>query len=159
MPKLLEAGKIVNTHGIRGEVKILPWCDSPAFLCSFDVLYLDGAPVAVRSARVHGRTVVASLAGVRLRDKIVCIDRSNVSLPEGRYFIADLIGLNVLDNRTGALIGTLRDVLTLPANDVYVVRGEREYMIPAVPAFLAQIDLEAGTMRVNLIEGMETNAD
>jgi 16S rRNA processing protein RimM len=163
---LLEAGMIVNTHGIRGEVKILPWCDSPAFLCSFDVFYLDGEPVEVRAARVHGRTVIASLAGVetvneamRLRDKVVMIDRSAVKLPEGRYFIADLIGLNVLDDKTGASIGTLADVLTLPANDVYVVRGTREYMIPAVPEFLAEIDLPGRTMRVNLIEGMETDAD
>jgi 16S rRNA processing protein RimM len=91
--------------------------------------------------------------------KVVSIDRSGISLPEGRYFIADLIGLTVLDNETGRSIGTLADVLTLPAHDVYVVRGAHEYMIPAVPAFLAEINLEAGIMRVNLIEGMETDAN
>lgn len=163
---LIEAGQIVNTHGIRGEVKIVSWCDSPDFLCSFDVIYIDGSPVRVRSARVHGGTVLAVLEGVDtvndaicLRDKVVFIDRSGIELPDGRYFIADLIGLNVLDNQTGASIGTLSEVLTLPANDVYVVRGAREYMIPAVPSFVAEVDLAAGTLRVNLIKGMATDED
>ena len=97
--KYLEAGEIVSTHGVQGEVKILPWADGPEFLLQFDTLYLDGRPYAVRSARVHKTCVLASLEGIdtpeqgmALRGKRVCIDRDEAKLPEGSVFIADLIG-------------------------------------------------------------------
>lgn len=161
--KFLEAGQIVNTHGIRGEVKIVPWCDTPEFLCDFDVLYLDGKPVPVESARAHKGNVIAKLAGVSdvnaamcLKNKVVSIDRSNVELPEGRHFIADLIGLEVRDADSGTVLGVLDDVLTLPANEVYVVKGKgKEYMIPAVEEFLAETNIEGGYIRIRLLEGME----
>ena len=86
--KFLEAGQIVNTHGVQGEVKIVPWCDSPEFLCQFDVLYIDGQPVRLRSARVHKGNVLATLEGIsdvnaamRLKGKKVSIDRTGVELP------------------------------------------------------------------------------
>ena len=158
----LEAGQIVNTHGIRGEVKIVPWCDTPEFLCSFDTFYLDGAPVKVESARAHKGNVIAKLAGVddvngamRLKNKVISIDRSGVILPPGRHFIADLIGLEVREAESGRVLGKVEDVLTLPANEVYVVKGEKEYLIPAVDEFLAETNLEGGYVRVRLIEGME----
>ena len=158
---LIEAGKIVNTHGIRGEVKIVPWCDSAEFLAGFDTLYIDGKPVRVRSARVHKSCVLAALEGVddvsaamRLKERVVSIDKRSAKLPEGRRFIADLLGLQVVDAETNQLYGTLADVLTLPANDVYVVRGEREYMIPVVPEFVKQVDVDARVIRVKIIPGM-----
>ena len=159
----LEAGQIVNTHGIKGEVKLVPWCDTPEFLCGFDTLYLDGAPVKVEQARVHKGSVIAKLTGVDsveaamlLKNKVVSIDRAGVTLPEGRHFIADLIGLEVRDADTGAVLGTIAQVLTPPANEVYVVKGgEKEYLIPAVDEFLAETNVEGGYIRVRLLEGME----
>ena len=159
----LEAGQIVNTHGIQGEVKIVPWCDSPEFLCGFDTLYIDGAPVKVRAARAHKGNVLARLEGVddvnaamRLKNKVVSIDRSGVELTDGRHFIADLMGLTVIDDDTGAELGVIADVLTPPAHEVYVVKGgEKSYMIPAVDAFLRGTSVEEGWVRVHLIEGME----
>ena len=158
----LEAGQIVNTHGIRGEVKIVPWCDTPEFLCGFDTFYLDGTPVKVESARAHKGNVIAKLAGVddvngamRLKNKVISIDRSGVILPPGRHFIADLIGLEVREAESGRVLGKIEDVLTLPANEVYVVKGEKEHLIPAVDEFLAETNLEGGYVRVRLIEGME----
>ena len=161
--QFLEAGQIVNTHGVQGELKIVPWCDSPEFLCGFDTFYIDGAPVKVRAARVHKTSVLARLEGVddvndamRLKNKVIHIDRSGVVLPEGRHFIADLIGLTVLDDDTGAALGTIAEVLTPPAHEVYVVQGEgKRYMIPAVDAFLRGTNVDEGWVRVNLIEGME----
>lgn len=161
--KFLEAGQIVNTHGIRGEVKIVPWCDTPEFLCDFDVLYIDGKPVEVKLARVHKANVIAKLAGVNdvdaamaLKNKVVSIDRSDVELPEGRHFIADLIGLEVRDADSDAALGVIDDVLTPPASEVYVVKGNgKEYMIPAVDEFLIETNIEGGYVRVRLIEGME----
>ncbi len=160
--RFLEAGQVVNTHGIRGEVKIVPWCDSPEFLCRFDTFYLDGKGLKVRSARPHKGNVLASLEGVDtveeamlLKGKTIHIDRTGVALPEGRHFLADLIGLRVLDADSGAELGVLTEVLTPPAHEVYVVRGPgREYLIPAVDAFLVETDVDGGFLRVRLIEGM-----
>lgn len=160
--RFLEAGQIANTHGVQGEVKIVPWCDSPEFLCGFDTLYLDGKPVKVRSARVHKGNVLAFLEGVndvndamRLKGKTVFIDRTGVELPDGRHFLADLMGLEVRDADSGAVLGTVADILTPPAHEVYVVKGEKEYMIPAVDEFLVETNVEEGYIRVRLIEGME----
>lgn len=162
--QFLEAGQIVNTHGIQGEVKIVPWCDTPEFLCQFDVLYIDGKPVKVRAARVHKGNVLATLEGVTdvngamaLKGKTVLIDRTGVVLPEGRHFIADLMGLEVIDADSGEKLGVVADVLTPPAHEVYVVKGEHEYMIPAVDEFLAETNVEAGYIKVRLIEGMRTD--
>ena len=160
--QFLEAGEIVNTHGVQGEVKIQPWCDGPDFLCQFDTLYLDGTPVRLLSARVHKTCVLATLEGVndvnaamRLKGRVVSIDRTKVTLPEGRHFLADLMGLTVLDAATGAELGKITDILTPPAHEVYVVRGTgKEYLIPAVDAFIAETNVDEGFIKVNLIEGM-----
>ena len=165
MKQFLEAGQIVSTHGVQGEVKILPWADGPEFLLKFKTFYLGGKPVAVQSARIHKGCVLAKLEGVDtpeqatlLRGKTVCVDRTGVRLPEGTVFIADLIGCCVLNDDTGEELGTLRDVLTLPSSDVYVIGGAgKQYMIPAVKEFIRLIDVEAGVVRVHLIEGMATD--
>lgn len=162
--QFLEAGQIVNTHGIQGEVKIVPWCDSPEILCGFTTFYIDGAPVKVLSARAHKTNVLAVLEGVenvnaamRLKNKIIEIDRTGLALPEGRHFIADLIGITVIDDDSGEELGIIDDVLTPPAHEVYVVKGkDKEYLIPAVDAFLRGTDLDEGWVRVHLIEGMES---
>ena len=163
--QFLEAGVIIGTHGVRGEVKITPWGDSPEFLCGFDTFYIDGKPMKVRSARPNKALALASLEGydtveqaMRLKGKVISIDRTGVKLPEGRHFVADLIGLRVLDAATGAELGKLTEVLDLPAHNVYVVEGgPKKYMIPVVPAFLAETNVEGGYIKVNLIEGLESD--
>ena len=158
--ELLEIGRVAGTHGIRGELRVEPWCDSPAFLAGFTTVYINKTPHKVESARVHKKHVLMKLDGVEtveaaqaLRGTVLMIDRAGVALPEGRYFIQDLIGLGVFNG--GERIGTLYDVLTAPAADVYVVRGDDgEHMIPAVPEFIKEIDVENGVIQVALIEGM-----
>ena len=157
----LETGVIVNTHGVRGEVKLSPWADSPDFLCGFHTLYVDGKPMTVTAARPDKSMVLCKFAGVdtveaamKLKGKTVSIARKDVKLPAGRYFLADLVGLKVVSADDGREIGTLTEVLTPPAHPVYLVKGEKEYMIPAVPAFIRETDLDRGVMKVNLIEGM-----
>ena len=159
--RFLEAGKIVNTHGTHGEVKIQPWADSPDFVAGFKLIYIDGEPVELLTARVHKGCVIAALEGVssfedaiRLKNKTVCIDRSDVQLGGGRHFIADLIGLRALDANTGEQFGIVSDVLKLPANDVYVVVGERETLIPAVPDFIREVNIESGYISIRVIEGL-----
>jgi len=158
---LLEAGKIVSTHGIRGEVKILPWADSPEFLTEFDYLFIGNSPIKVLSSRAHKGCVIAALEGVvnvddaiRLKNKIVFINRDEVDLDEDQHFIADLIGLTAIDAETGDNLGTVKDVMSLPSNNVYVIKGEREILVPAVPDFVKEINIEAGTIKLKLIEGM-----
>lgn len=160
----LEVGKITNVHGLMGEVRVQPWADSPDFLCRFKTLYVDKThwPIQVERARVHKNMVILKFAGITdvpgalaMRNAILYIDRRDVQLPEGAFFLADLYGLEVRDARTGEVLGQVADVLTLPANNVYVVRGgERELMIPAVPQFIAETNVDEGYLRVNLIEGL-----
>ncbi|MBR5479692.1 MAG: 16S rRNA processing protein RimM [Clostridia bacterium] len=159
---LLESGEIVNTHGIRGEVKINPWCDSPDFLLDFDKFYIDGKAVQVLGARVHKNCVLAALKGINdinaamaLRGKIISVNKDEVELDEGQYFISDLIGLEVFDTESDSVAGKVVDVLNLPANDAYVVRdGDLEYMIPVVKEFVLNVDLASGRITVKLIPGM-----
>lgn len=156
----IEAGKIVNTHGVRGEVKIQVWLDSPEFLRRFKTIYIDAKPVKMLSARVHKGFVIAVLEGVddinaamSLKNKTVHIDRADAKLGKGEYFLCDIIGARV-ENESGELIGVLEDILETPASSVYIVRGESEHMIPAVPEFILKTNAEQGVITVRLIEGM-----
>ena len=160
MEKYLEAGRITNTHGIKGEVKIEVWVDSPEFLRKFKVLYIDNKPVKLLAGRTHKGFLLAKLEGfddvnaaMTLKNKLVFIDRKDAKLPKGSYFLADLMGARVVDEQ-GNELGELADIMELPAGNVYVVRGEREILIPAVPAFIKKTDISAGLVTVRLIDGM-----
>ena len=160
--QFLESGKIVNTHGIKGEVKIQPWCDSPEFLKKFKTIYIGQTAYKVISARVHKDCVIAMLDGIndvneamKLKNKVISINRDDAKLPNGSWFIQDILGLPVYDENRGE-IGTLKEVLDMPAGALYVVEGPKgeEHMIPGVPEFIKEIDPEAGRITVALIEGM-----
>lgn len=159
--EFLETGEIVNTHGIRGEVKLLPWSDSPAFLLDFKTLYVNGQGMTVEAARVHKTTLLVKFAGVntveeamRLKGKRVSIARKDAKLPKGSFFLADLIGLTVKDEN-GQTIGTVKEVLTPSVQNVYVIETPSgEKLVPAVPEFIKKVDIEGGEMLVSLIEGM-----
>lgn len=159
----LEMGQIVSTHGVRGEVKILPWADSPEFLCQFRHIFIDGAAYRVLRSRVQKTCVLMQLEGIdtveaaqALRGKTILASREEASLEEGAVFIADLIGLPV-QTEDGQELGTVARVLPMPAGDVYVIRGKHEYMIPAVREFIKKIDLDAGQILVRIIEGMRSD--
>lgn len=161
----LEAGKIVSVHGVRGAVKVLPWADSPEFLLRFSHFYLPGArQMDVEKAAVQKNCVLLKLRGVdtvedaqMLRGQVLSIRRDDPQIPAGTIFQVDLIGLPV--RAAGREIGTIREVLEMPSSDVWVVRGAKEYMIPCVPAFVPHLDPALGYVEVNLIEGMESDAD
>lgn len=171
MKQYLEAGKIVTTHGIKGEVRIYPWCDSADTICELKRLYLDanGARgLDISAARNHKNMAVVKFKGFdtiedsrRLVEKTVYLCRDDVKLPEGRFFISDLIGLSVRDAETGETYGTVSDVSNLGAHDIYHVKmaDGTERMIPAVPAIVVGHDLDAGVILVKPIEGMFNDAD
>ena len=156
----VDAGKIVNTHGVRGEVRIEVWLDSPALLKRCGRVFLGGEEKKLLSAREHKGFLIAQLEGVAdvnaaqaLKNRVVQIARADARLPRGAFFLQDIIGASVVDE-SGAEVGTLAEVLELPTQRVYVVRGETEHLIPAVPAFILNTDAEAGVITVRLIEGM-----
>ena len=157
----IEAGRIVNTHGVQGEVKIEVWLDSPKFFKSFKRLYTAGGQeLKVLSARTHKDFVIAKLEGVEdvnaamaLKNKVLSIRRSDAALPHGAFFLQDILGAKGVDE-DGNEIGVLQDVMETHASNIYVVRGETEHLIPAVPEFIKKTDAEAGIITVHLIEGM-----
>ena len=127
----IEAGRIVNTHGVAGEVKIEVWLDSPQFLKSFKRCFIDRREVKLLSARVHKGFLIVKLEGVEdvnaamaLKGRTVFIDRADARLPKGAFFLQDIIGASVVDE-SGSEIGKLADVMETPASNVYVVKGER----------------------------------
>ena len=158
----LEVGKITNVHGLMGEVRVQPWADSPDFLCRFKTLYVDEThwPIQVERARVHKNMAILKFQGITdvpgalsLRNAILYIDRADAHLPEGTFFLADIIGLDVVDE-DGVKLGTLKDILSPSRQQVYVVEGERQILIPAVPEFILETNVDGGYIKVRLIEGM-----
>ncbi len=160
--EFIEAGEIVTTHGVRGEVKLLTWVDSPEFMCEFKRVRIEGTEYKLESCRVQKTCNLMKLQGIdtvedaqRLRGKTVEIYRCDVS--DDIVFAAELVGMQVYAD--GKHIGELAEVMDYPGNQVYVVRGEHEYMIPAVKAFILSTDMEKNEMQVRLIEGMGSHED
>ena len=158
--QFLEAGEIVTTHGVRGEVKVYPWGDGPEFLTDFKRVRIDGKQYAVDTCRIQKTCNLLKLQGVdtveaaqALRGKTVEVYREDA--PADAIYVAELIGVSVVAD--GETIGRIEDVLDYPGNKVYVVKGEYTYMIPAVSAFVLSTDLDAGQMQVRIIEGMRTD--
>ena len=163
--EFIPVGQIVNAHGIRGEVKLNPLGFDPEFLAEFDVLYIGGKRTEVKHARVHKSVVLLTLPGVEdmdaalaLKGKPVTIRRDDVEVPEGYYFDEEIEGLTVIDCESGETVGKVRRVLSYPAHKIYEVKGEREYLIPAVPGvFIESVDLDAEEIRVHLMKGLATD--
>ena len=158
--EFVEAGEIVTTHGVKGEVKVLPWLDSPEDLCDFDRCRIDGKEYTIELCRVQKTCNLVKLKGIdtmesaqRMRGKIMELYREDID--DEVIFAAELIGVEVFCE--GASIGKIKDVLDYPGNSVYVVKGEHEYMIPAVREYILMTDVDGNRMEVKLIEGMRTD--
>lgn len=160
----LEAGKIVTTHGIRGEIKIMPYTDYPELLCEFDRLFIgkNHEEIAVERSRAFKGMVIAKLEGIdtpedasKLRNKILYMHRDDLELDENTYFIQDLIGIEVHDVDTDFVYGKIDDVMQTGANDVYVINGAgREYLIPAIPEVVISTDVDGNVMTIRPLEGL-----
>lgn len=127
---LITAGQIVNTHGIRGEVKLLPQGLSPEELTGCTLLYIGGRPYTCTASRIHKGCLLAKLEGVgdmdaalALKGCQVKVRREDVPLPPGEYFDEELVGLAARDAETGEALGKLEEVLSYPAHKIYVVRA------------------------------------
>lgn len=158
----IEAGGIVTTHGVRGEVKVLSWLDCPEMLCEFDRCRIEGKEYAMDAVRVQKTCNLVKLRGVdtmedaqKLRGKTMELYREDIS--DELIFAAELVDVEVYAD--GASIGRIKEVLDYPGNSVYVVQGEREYLIPAVKEFILSTDLEKNQMQVKLLKGMASDED
>lgn len=159
----LEAGKIVTTHGIRGEVKIMPYTDTPELLCEFDRLFIGKykAELYIERARVAKNMVIAKIEGIdtveaaeKYRNKVLFMHRDDLELDEDTYFIQDLIDMEVKDVDSGFVYGKITDVLQNGANDVYVIKGDREYLVPAIPDVVISTDIDSNIMLIRPLEGL-----
>ena len=158
--QFVEAGEIVSTHGVRGEVKVLPWLDCPEMLCEFDRCRIEGKDYNIEQCRVQETCNLVKLSGIDtmeaaqlMRGKTVELYRDDID--DEVIFAAELIGVEVFCD--GEQIGKIVDVLDYPGNSVYVVKGKHEYMIPAVSAFILDTNMAENTMQVKLIEGMRSD--
>ncbi len=158
--QFIKAGEIVTTHGVRGEVKVLCWLDDPEMLCEFDRCRISGKEYTIDQCRVQKTCNLVKLQGVdtmeaaqAMRGKVIELYREDID--EEVIFADELKGVEVFAE--GKNIGKIVEVLDYPGNSVYVVRGEYEYMIPAVNHFVLSTDLAANRMEVKLIEGMRTD--
>ena len=158
--QFIEAGEIVTTHGVKGEVKVLTWLDSPEDLCDFDRCRIGVKEYTIESCRVQKTCNLVKLSGIdtmeaaqAMRGKVIELYREDID--DEVIFAAELTGVEVFCD--GVCIGKITDVLDYPGNSVYVVKGEHEYMIPAVNQFILSTDVEGNRMEVKLIEGMRTD--
>ena len=168
--EFLECGKIVTTHGIKGEVKINYWCDDPYELLSVKTLYFNKGKdeIKVEKIRVKEPQLIVKLEGVNtpdeaqaLRGKVVYIHRDDMPLGEEEYFIADIIGLKVIDADTNEQYGTLVDVSPTGANDVYHIKfpDGKERLIPAIPQVVIETDIENEVMKIRPLKGLFDDED
>ena len=163
--KYLECGKIVNTHGVKGAVKLESWCNTPEDLADLERLFIQNGTqmkeLTVKHTSVFKQFVIAELEGVNdfdaalaLKNTVVYASREDFVLDDGDYFIADIIGLPVIDVNTNTVYGKLSDVINRGASDIYVIKTENgERMMPAVDEFVKKTDLEKGIF-IAPIEGM-----
>lgn len=164
---MLEVGKIVNTHGLRGEVKVVPWTDYPEVFEEISSVFIsrrdETREYKIKSVKYQKNNVILKLSGIdtideaeKLRGVILTTERSQLGeLPEGTYYIADLIGLAVYDE-SETLLGTISDVLQTGSNDVYVVKRDagRDLLIPVIDGVVLAVDIDGGRVRVHLMEGL-----
>ena len=168
----LEIGQIVSTHGIKGELRVQPWCDSPEFMKKFKTLYFDKdgkTSKKVLACRPHGNIVILSLEGVDsvekaqvLRNKILFMNRNDAGLKKGQYYIQDLLDCTVIDaDDEEKVYGVLSDVSQTGDNDVWHItdKDKNEYLIPAIPPVVIDTDVVAGVIRIRPLKGIFDDED
>lgn len=163
--KYLECGKIINTHGVLGAVKLENYCDAPSVLASLSKIYLRSGDVYsslnVKKASVFKTFVIMQLDGVddmdkalSLKNRVVYADRDDFDLPDGSFFVADLVGLPVIDADSGKNYGKISEITNRGSSDIYIVETPAgEKMLPAVKEFVKSIDTESGVF-VSTIPGL-----
>lgn len=160
MPRL-EIGKIVNTHGLKGEVKVLPWCDDAAVFTTLKTIATAWDIFEIESARPHKNAVIIKFLNIntidaadKLRNEILYVEKEQLgALAPNTYYVADIIGLEVYEN--GNRIGRVKDCFPTGSNDVYVVDDNgAERLIPALSHVIKKIDIKGRRIDINLPKGV-----
>ena len=167
MEDMFQVGVISSTHGIAGEVKVYPTTDDPKRFKKLKTVLLDTGKdmreLEIAGVKFFKQMVILKFRGYdRIEDiqpyrgKSLYVTRENaVRLKKDEYFIADLIGMKVYEEDDSCL-GELTDVLQTGANDVYVVKmgNGKDVLIPAIRQCILDVDIEAGRVKVHLLEGL-----
>lgn len=165
LKQYLEAGRIVKSHGVRGELVLEPWADSAEFLKKFRRFWFDEGrtDAGLQTSRVHQGRLLLTLSGIdtvekaeALRGKVLYLSREDAHLPPGACFLQDLLGLAAIDGKTGKVYGTVEEIIPTGANDVYRIVGEngQDYLFPAVPHMIQRIAPEEGVIELLPIPGI-----
>ena len=166
MKKYLETGEIVATQGLKGEVRVDPWCNDPDFLCKFKKIYLNknGTElIKVTSSRRQKNIVIMKFENIndidlakKLCGKTIYIDRDDAKLEKGEYFIQDILDIDVFDSDTDAYYGKITDVFKTGANDVYEITNpeNKKYLIPVIDGVVLSTDIEKKTMKIKPLKGI-----
>lgn len=167
MADYLEIGRIVNTHGLKGELKVTPWCDDISVFEQVGQVVVDQKVYPVLSASCHKHSYLVKLQGIEtveqaelLKNKILLADKKDMPpLPQGVYYIADLLGMAVFDEQ--GQIGTLTDWLETGSRMVYVVSRPQkgDLLLPNIPDVIRKVDIEARRMDVHVLEGLDEYED
>ena len=167
--EFLEVGQIVGTHGVRGGMRVKPWSDDSDFLSDFKRVYIGNGETEykIASAKAHGKVTLLDIKGVdsiekaeALRGKVLLVKRDDISLPEGRYFVDELVGCSVTDADTGVCLGIITDVSKTGANDVWhITRDDEEYLVPAIPDVIVSVDVEKEIAVLRPLKGIFDDED
>ena len=166
---LIECGQIVSTHGVRGEVRVNPWCDTPKFLLQFKKFYLDNVgtkEISIIASRVANNVVLMKIDGIttveeamKYKNTVLYIKREDADIGD-RYFIQELIGCTVYHSETKELLGKITDVTQLPANDIWhISKGGKEYLVPAVEQVVANVNVADEVVYINPMKGIFDDED
>lgn len=165
---LLEVGKIVNTHGLRGDVKVVPWMDYPEEFEELSTVWLktrsDLKKLTLSGVKYQKNNLIVKFREIndineaeQYKNCVLLADREELGeLPEGVHYIVDLIGLTVVDE-SGAEIGKIADVFNTGANDIYDVKreGKKNLLLPVIDDVVKEIDIEGGKVTVHIMEGLD----
>ncbi len=168
--EFLEIGKIVGTHGVRGMVRIQPWCDGIDFLKGVKNFFTDDNgknKLLCEKIAENGNVFIAKFSGVdsieaaeSYRNRVIYISRNDVRLENGRYFIQDIIGCTVIDAENGITYGIISDVSATGANDVWHIKKDgKEYLIPVIPPVVSNVDIDSGIVKITPLEGIFDDED
>ena len=167
----LDIGQIVGTHGVRGDLRVNPRCDTPDFIKQFKTLYFDKKgekSVKVIACRTHGNLALLKLDGIdtveaaaALRNKVLYMKRSEAKIADGSYFIAELVDCTVVDaDDESKVYGILSEVSETGANDVWHIKNDgKEYLIPAIPPVVIDVNVETGIIKIRPLKGIFDDED
>jgi len=165
MKEYLEIGKVNNTHGLKGEVKLEMWCDGVDFLKQLKTVYLDdkgNKALTLNSVRPQKHIAIIKFAEIttieqaeELKNKVLFCNRNDAELEEGAYYLADLIGSRVVDIDSGREYGKICDIMNYGSSDIYdVVKDKKHTLVPAIDDVVKKIDTENAVVLIKAMKGL-----